>query len=35
YSPDFNPIEHDFATLKKHREYQEHATIDEIVRAYR
>jgi transposase len=21
YSPDFNPIEHDFATLKKRREY--------------
>lgn len=35
YSPDFNPIEHDFATLKKNREYHEHATIDAIVSAYR
>jgi len=34
YSPDFNPIEHDFAALKKHREYQEHATIDELISAY-
>jgi transposase len=34
YSPDFNPIEHDFAALKKNREYNENATIDEIVRAY-
>jgi putative transposase len=34
YSPDLNPIEHDFAALKKHREYQEHATIDDIVKAY-
>ena len=25
YSPDLNPIEHDFATLKRLREYQEHA----------
>lgn len=34
YSPDLNPIEHDFAALKKHREYQETASIDEIVKAY-
>ena len=34
YSPDFNPIEHDFAALKKHREYHETASLDEIVRAY-
>jgi putative transposase len=34
YSPDFNPIEHDFAALKKNREYNENASIDEIVKAY-
>lgn len=34
YSPDLNPIEHDFAALKKHREYQETASIDQIVKAY-
>ena len=34
YSPDLNPIEHDFAALKKRREYQEQATRDNIVKAY-
>ncbi|MEQ1785050.1 MAG: transposase [Hyphomonadaceae bacterium] len=34
YSPDLNPIEHDFAALKKRREYQEQATLDDIVRGY-
>ncbi len=34
YSPDLNTIEHDFAALKKHREYHETASIDEIVKAY-
>lgn len=34
YSPDFNPIEHDFATLQKHWEYPETASLDEIVRVY-
>ncbi len=34
YSPDFNPIEHDFATIKKIREYNENATIDEIIKMY-
>ena len=34
YSPDFNPIEHDFAALKKRREYQESASLDDIVKAY-
>lgn len=27
YSPDPNPIEHDFAALKKHRAYQDTATV--------
>jgi len=34
YSPDLNPIEHDFAALKKRREYQDQATLDDIVRGY-
>ena len=34
YSPDLNPIEHEFAALKKRREYQEQATLDDIVRGY-
>lgn len=34
YSPDLNPIERDFAVLKKRREYQEQATLDDIVKAY-
>lgn len=34
YSPDLNPIEHDVANLKKHREYQEHETLDSLVRNY-
>ncbi|MDH4154641.1 MAG: IS630 family transposase [Nitrospira sp.] len=35
YSPDLNPIEHDFAALKKRREYQETASLDEVIKAYR
>ncbi|MDH4155122.1 MAG: transposase, partial [Nitrospira sp.] len=34
YSPDLNPIEHDFAALKKRREYHDQATLDDIVRGY-
>ena len=34
YSPDLNPIEHDFAALKKHREYHPQATLDDLVNAY-
>ncbi len=34
YSPALNPIEHDFAALQKHREYQETASIASIVKAY-
>ena len=34
YSPDLNPIEHDFAALKKRREYLEQATLDDIVKTY-
>lgn len=35
YSPDLNPIEHDFATLKKKREYSHHETLDNIIRMYK
>src|SRR5574338_370975 len=34
YSPDLTPIEHDFSALKKRREYQDHATREDIVRGY-
>lgn len=34
YSPDLNPIEQDFAALKRRREYQELATLDDIVKIY-
>ena len=34
YSPDLNPIEHDFAALKKLRQYNYSQTLDEIVNAY-
>jgi transposase len=34
YSPDLNPIEKDFAALKKNREYNEHETLDTIVKTY-
>jgi transposase len=35
YSPDLNPIEHDFATLKKLREYNEHDTLDPLIKTYK
>jgi transposase len=35
YSPDLNPIAHDFATIKKIREYNEHATLDHITQTYK
>lgn len=31
YSPDLNPIEHDFGALKKIREYNHEKSIDEII----
>jgi transposase len=34
YSPDLNPIEHDFATSKNLREYNEQATLDHIIQTY-
>ena len=35
YSPALNPIEHDFAALKKNREYHQTASIDDIINAYK
>jgi hypothetical protein len=35
YSPDLNPIEQDFATLKKIREYNHEKSIDDIIKMYR
>jgi transposase len=35
YSPDLNPIEHDFASIKAIREYNEHETLDNIIRTYK
>ena len=34
YSPDFNPIEQDFAIMKKRRIYGEYASLDELVCEY-
>lgn len=34
YSPDLNPIEQDFATLKKIREYNHEQSIDDIIKSY-
>ncbi len=34
YSPDFNPIEQDFAAFKKRREYQGRAPLETIANAY-
>ena len=34
YSPDLNPIENDFGSIKKIREFNEHETLDNIVSAY-
>lgn len=34
YSPDCNPIAPDCVALNKRREYQDHAPLDQIVKAY-
>ena len=34
YSPDYNPIEHDFANMKRLREYNADRTIDEVINMY-
>lgn len=35
YSPDLNPIEHDFANLKKRREYSNTSSLDLLIAAYK
>ena len=35
YAPDLNPIEHDFAAIKKTREYNEELSIDQIIKVYK
>jgi len=35
YSPDLNPIEHDFGAIKKIREFNERQSLDDIIRAYK
>jgi putative transposase len=34
YSPDFNPIEHDFANIKKRREYDSGTSLDNLIAMY-
>lgn len=34
YSPDYNPIEHDFANIKRYREYHSQRTLYEIIQMY-
>lgn len=34
YSPDYNPIEHDFANIKRLREYNKDKTLEEIINMY-
>ena len=34
YSPDYNPIEHDFANIKRLREYNPDISIDEVINMY-
>lgn len=34
YSPDYNPIEHDFANIKRKREYYPDLTLEDIIQEY-
>jgi putative transposase len=34
YSPDFNPIENDFANIKKLRQFNHEKSIDDIIKNY-
>lgn len=34
YSPDLNPIEHDFANLKRRRSLHPETSLDQIVKSY-
>ncbi len=35
YSPDYNPIEHDFANIKRLRKYNADKTLTEIIKMYK
>ena len=35
YSPELNPIEKDFANIKRRRQYNAEASIDEIIKMYK
>lgn len=35
YSPDYNPIEHDFANIKRLRKYNTDKTLTEIIKMYK
>ena len=35
YSPDYNPIEHDFANIKRKREYDPDKSIEDIIQMYK
>ncbi len=35
YSPDYNPIEHDFANIKRKREYYPEKSIEDIIQMYK
>ena len=34
YSPDYNPIEHDFANIKRMQQYQTETPIEDIIQMY-
>ena len=34
YSPDYNPIEHDFANIKRLRAYNANIPLDEVINMY-
>lgn len=34
YSPDYNPIEHDFANIRRKREYHLDSTLEHIIQEY-
>ena len=34
YSADYNPIEHDFANIKRKREYYPDSTLEDIIQEY-
>ena len=34
YSPDYHPIEHDFANIKRMQQYQTEMSIDDIIQMY-